>query len=223
MRINMRFTDCEELEKIVKSASPLYVLGAGLNNGKPAHRAVHDLAERGWSPIPIHPRDAGGSIDGFPIRPDTEDRTDPGIIVLFLAPLKSREVVKKMLIANKPPPTLIWFQNGAEDDMALCWLEEAGWDYVQDDCIVRFAQRRNLNVERNPLPWFKQIQNEDQSGCSVWCVHEFGEDSDKGAAELEWIGDLRDLEDSSKTVPTYIRSLKLESESLEQCARRLAK
>tara|TARA_B100001109_G_C18774369_1_gene432357 strand:+ start:120 stop:779 length:660 start_codon:yes stop_codon:yes gene_type:complete len=219
----MQFDDCEELVELVKSTRSLYILGAGLNDEKPAHRAVHDLAERGWNPIPVHPRDAGGSIGGFPIRPDTQDRTNLGVVVLFLAPSRSREVVKKMLIANAHPPTLIWFQIGAEDDMALSWLEEAGWDYVQEDCIVRFAQRRDLNIANNPLPWFKQIQDEDQSGCSIWCVHEFGEDSDKGTAELEWIGDLSDLEESSKAVPTYIRSLKLESESLEQCARRLAK
>ena len=220
---NMHCVDSGQVEEYVKSASFVHILGSGLNSERPAHTAVHDLSERGWNPIPVHIRDAGGSVGGFPIRPDMEDRSDLEIIVLFLAPERSRDVVRRLLVANTRQPSLIWFQNGAEDDIAMSWLDSAGWNYVKDDCIVRFVQRHDLIVESNPLPWFKQVQSEDESGCSVWSVHEFGEDSPKGTSELEWIGDLRDLEASPKPVPAYIRSLMKETETLEQCARRLAK
>ena len=53
-------------------------------------------------------------------------------------------------------------------------------------------------------------------------MHEFQEDSEKSETELEWIGDLRDLEFSKSSIPNYIRSLRDEGESLEECARRLA-
>ena len=48
-----------------------------------------------------------------------------------------------------------------------------------------------------------------------------GENSEKSKTELEWIGDLRDLENSIVSIPNYIRGLRNEGESLEECARRL--
>ena len=40
------------------------------NSEKPAHtKAVKELSDRGWAAAPIHPRDGGATIDGFPIRP----------------------------------------------------------------------------------------------------------------------------------------------------------
>ena len=218
----MIMSDCKRLEDLVLQTKFVHILGAGVNPEKPANSAVSDLSERGWNPIPIHPRDAGASIGGYPIRPKIEDGVLTEIVVLFLAPARAREAVKRLLITNHDSSTLIWFQHGSEDAIAESWLDDAGWNYVKNDCIVRFVQRHDLDRESEEIPWFKQIQSEDGSGCSVWSVHEFREDSVKSPTELEWIGDLRDLEFSESSIPNYIRSLRNEGESLEECARRLA-
>ena len=130
--------------------------------------------------------------------------------------------MKRLLVTNYDSPALVWFQHGSEDTVAEGWLDDAGWNYVKNDCIVRFVQRHHLTRESEVMPWFKQVQSDDASGCSVWSVHEFQEDSEKSETELEWIGDLRDLEFSKSSIPNYIRSLRDEGESLEECARRLA-
>ena len=93
---------------------------------------------------------------------------------------------------------------------------------MKDDCIIRFLNRHELVNEHIAIPWFRQVQDDDDSGCSVWSVHEFKEDCDKPLTELEWVGDLRDLEKSRLSIPNYIRGLRNEDESLEECARRLA-
>ena len=218
----MRMSDSEQLRELISQTKFVHVLGAGMNTEKPANTAISDLSERGWNPVPIHPRDAGASIVGFPIRPRIEDGVFPEVVVLFLAPERAREAVKRLLVTNYDYPALVWFQHGAEDTTAEGWLEEAGWNYVKEDCIVRFVQRQDLSRESEEIPWFKQVQSDDGSGCSVWSVHEFREDAEKSSTELEWIGDLRDLELSKSSIPNYIRSLRNEGESLEECARRLA-
>ena len=218
----MIMSDSKQLEDLVLQTKFVHILGAGVNPEKPANSAVSDLSERGWNPIPIHPRDAGASIGGYPIRPKIEDGVLTEIVVLFLAPARAREAVKRLLITNHDSPTLIWFQHGSEDAIAESWLDDAGWNYVKNDCIVRFVQRHDLTRDPELIPWFKQVQSDDGSGCSVWSVHEFQEDSEKSETELEWIGDLRDLKFSKSSIPNYIRSLRNEGEGLEECARRLA-
>ena len=220
--VSMIIDDPEQISDLVLQTRFVHILGAGLNKQKPANNAVLDISARGWNPIPIHPRDAGGSIAGYPIRPDIEDGTEPEIVVLFLAPKRARDAVKKLLIRYYEKPPLIWFQPGSEDSISEDWLENAGWDQVKNDCIVRFIQRHDLSRKPQVIPWFKQTQSEDGSGCSVWTAHEFQENSGKPETELEWIGDLRDLEYSNMSIPNYIRNLRKEGESLEECARRLA-
>ena len=214
--------DSNRLLHLVSHTKFIHILGAGLNSERPAHSAVNDLSERGWNPIPIHPRDAGASISGYPIRPMIEDGIEPEIVVLFLAPERAREAVRKLLLRNYESHPLIWFQLGAEDSISEDWLQDAGWNFVKDDCIVRFVQRHDLFREPQVIPWFKQVQSDDDSGCSVWSVHEWQEHSDKSKTELEWIGDLRDLKNSNSSIPNYIRGLRNDGESLEACARRLA-
>jgi len=56
----------------------------------------------------------------------------------------------------------------------------------------------------------------------VWTVHDPGEDAPLPSTNLEWVGDLDDLEHSTHAVPAYIRRLRQDAEDLEACARRLA-
>lgn len=218
----MQLIDGKQLIGLITSMDFVHVLGAGLNTERPAHHAVRDLSGRGWNPVPVHPTDAGGSIAGFPIRGTVEDGVPVEVIVLFLAPVRAREAVRKMLVSNYDRSPLVWFQEGAEDEIAEEWLNEAGWKFVKDDCIIRFLNRHELVNEQIAIPWFRQVQDDDDSGCSVWSVHEFKEDCDKPLTDLEWVGDLRDLEKSRLSIPNYIRGLRNEDESLEECARRLA-
>ena len=64
----MRVHDSNQLINLVSETEFMHILGAGLNSEKPANSAVKDLSERGWNPIPIHPKDAAASISGYQIR-----------------------------------------------------------------------------------------------------------------------------------------------------------
>ena len=209
----------------VEKASTIHILGAGINPEKPAHQAVHDLHQRGWRLVPVHPRDAGGSILGRPIRPSIKDEVQLEVVVFFLAPQRAREAVREIVLRQTPAAMpLLWFQPGSEDEETLEMLNEAGILHIVDDCIVRFIQRHHLNAEvpTNVTPWFLQVASPDEDGCSIWTVEDTSSSQPSPTTSLEWCGDVVDLTYSNHTVPRYIRSLQHEEETLAELAHRLA-
>ena len=214
--------DEESLVSAISDINSVHIIGAGLNKERTAHTAVGEISQRGWRVVPVHLRDAGATVSGSPIRPELEDGIELELVVLFLAPERAQKVVKKLLLKDLHHPPLIWYQPGAEDETSINWLEEAGWKVVYNDCIVRFLERNNMVISKIPLPWFRQVIDSDESGCSIWTVHEFGESSDLPVSKVEWVGDLLELEQSNHIIPKYIRGLVNENENLENCARRLA-
>ncbi|MAV19215.1 MAG: hypothetical protein CBE40_01565 [Euryarchaeota archaeon TMED280] len=214
--------DEESLVSAISDINSVHIIGAGLNKERTAHTAVGEISQRGWRVVPVHPRDAGATVSGSPIRSELEDGIELELVVLFLAPERAQKVVKKLLLKDLHHPPLIWYQPGAEDETSINWLEEAGWKVVYNDCIVRFLERNNMVISKIPLPWFRQVIDSDESGCSIWTVHEFGESSDLPVSKVEWVGDLLELEQSNHIIPKYIRGLVNENEDLENCARRLA-
>jgi hypothetical protein len=119
---------------------------------------------------------------------------------------------------------LIWLQRGAESDELSEMLEDSGLKHVKNDCIVEYITRNEMY--RDPViehkPWFRQISDEDGSGCSVWQAFEPLTEGHDFSTELEWVGDLADLEQSEHTIARYIRSLVNEDENLLEAAIRLS-
>ena len=190
----MTLTDGDQLHQKITSASVIHIFGAGINPEKPAHKAVHELSKRGWAVAPIHPKDAGATINGFPIRPCLDSGVTPEIVVLFLAPERARGVVRSLILSQDHRQfPLIWFQHGAEDEDAISALEEMGANYVIDDCIVVNCNTNDLICSNSILPqtWYLQIASEDGDGCSAWSVHS-SEAAQFGVpkTELEWVGSL---------------------------------
>lgn len=217
----------ETLRSHVTNCSTIHIYGAGLNHERPAHTAVGELSDLGWACAPIHPRDAGGTISGFPIRPSLDDGIVPEIVVLFLAPQRAQAVVRDLIVRlgheNFP---LIWFQRGAEDERSIEALDAMNAPYVANDCIVEYTGRNGLTCTHSILPqdFCLQTASEDGDGCSVWTIHSSHDAHlSRPTHGLEWIGSLDDLTCSNHTIPRYIRSLRNESETLSELAQRLTK
>ena len=222
----MRLSDGEILTSRITSSSTVHIYGAGLNKERPAHTAVKELSDRGWAISPIHPKDGGATIDGFPIRPGLDEGIIPEIVVLFLAPERARAVVRNLIIRlDKDNFPLIWFQLGAEDDDAISALEDMEVDYVFDDCLVRYCDRYDLLCSDSILPqkWCLQTASEDGDGCSIWSVHSTDSANlERPKEALEWVGSIDDLANSEHTIPRYIRSLSQSDETLYELSLRLS-
>ena len=218
--------DIVRLKSILSSTEVFHIYGAGLNTQRPAHSAVSELQGRGWAVAPIHPNDGGATIEGFPIRPKLDDGVIPKVVVLFLAPERSRAVVRNLIVRfERDVFPLVWFQLGAEDEPSRQALEEMGVPYIEHDCLVRFTERHSLNCNSSPLPqqWCLQTASEDGDGCSVWSIHSSASASlSRPSQSLEWVGSLEDLAQSNHTIPRYVRSLKNSDETLQSLALRLS-
>lgn len=215
-----------QLKSVLSSVDVIHIYGAGLNTERPAHSAVAELKQRGWAIAPIHIKDGGATIEGFPIRSELDEGLLPKVVVLFLAPERARAVVRNLIIRfSKEDFPLVWFQLGAEDEQSRQALEEMGVPYIEHDCLVRFAERHSLKCKSSPLPqqWCLQTASEDGDGCSVWRVHSSASASlPRPTQPLEWVGSLDDLAQSNHTIPRYIRSLKSSDETLQALALRLS-
>ena len=215
----------EWLDETINRAQSIHILGAGLNSTRPAHRAIHDLGNHGWRLVPIHPLDAGRTILGRVIRREIEDGIIPEIVVFFLAPKRTMEAILTMIVKyNSDQMPLIWLQRGAESDEIVEMLESNNIKHVKDDCIVEYITGNNMNKvpKGENQPWFRQIGDDDGSGCSVWQAFKPLETGSNFTTELEWAGDLEDLAKSHHTIARYIRSLTKLDETLFETAIRLS-
>ena len=200
----------------------VHIIGAGLRQDRPAHQAFHNAGHLGYRMVPVHPKDAGNTLLGRPIRPHPWIDEVPELFVLFLSPERVMSQLRSWLLEGRTIP-FIWLQPGAERDDVVGFLESANIGHSIGRCWVVTVRdgdiRCNNSIEEQK--WYLQSTSLDGSECSIWRTFECG--SEHVLTEpLEWIGDHLELSGSNETIPRYIRSLKGTDESLEEAANRLA-
>ena len=206
----------------LKQIRSVHVIGAGLNRERPAHRAFIDMKGRGYRMVPVHPRDAGSTIQGVPILPNPWASVDPELFVIFLSPERTLGLLRKWVVANRNAP-FIWLQPGAESDDVLEFLNEAGIPHSSGKCWVVTCIQNDISCE-DPLPkfpWVLQTTSTDGDHCSVWRCFPPGADL-KLDEPVGGVGGLMDLQSSDERIPRYVRSLRHDGESLLETAQRLA-
>ena len=206
----------------LRQTRSVHILGAGLNQDRPAHKAFHDMRGRGYRMIPVHPRDAGSTIEGMPIVPHPWASEEPELFVMFLSPVRTIALLRKWMIAGRHIP-FIWLQPGAESEDAIDLLRDADIPYSTGRCWVVTSLENDISCE-DPLPrlpWALQTTSTDGDECSVWRYFTAGSDFLR-EEPLEWVGDVMDLQTSNEQIPRYVRSLMEDGETLEDIAQRLA-
>ncbi|CAI8347845.1 MAG: hypothetical protein CMA41_02880 [Euryarchaeota archaeon] len=207
----------------LQTVRTVHVLGAGLRSDRPAHQAFHDAGHLGYRMVPIHPKDAGNTLLGRPIRSHPWQSSEPELFVLFLSPDRVLASLRQWLLEDRTIP-FVWLQPGAERKDVVEFLDAADIPFSQGRCWVVTVTEENLVCQQpmEGVPWYLQTVAQDGSECSLWRAFEY--ESDHVLNEpLEWVGDLYDLRDSDETIARYIRSLCQEDETLEQAAHRLSK
>jgi len=212
----------EEEDAWLADIRSVHVLGAGLRQDRPAHQAFHDAGHLGYRMVPVHPKDAGNTLLGRPIRPRPWIDDEPELFVLFLSPERVMGQLRSWLLEGRSIP-FIWLQPGAESDDVVEFLESANIGHSVGRCWVVTVRDGNIHCSDSleEQKWYLQTTSLDGSECSIWRTFDFGTQHSL-TEPLEWVGDHHDLSRSNETIPRYIRSLTGVDESLEDAAVRLA-
>jgi len=212
----------EEEDAWLADIRSVHVLGAGLRQDRPAHQAFHDAGHLGYRMVPVHPKDAGNTLLGRPIRPHPWIDDKPELFVLFLSPERVMGQLRSWLLEGRSIP-FIWLQPGAESNDVVEFLESANIGHSVGRCWVVTVRDGNIHCSDSleEQKWYLQTTSLDGSECSIWRTFDFGTQHSL-TEPLEWVGDHLDLSRSNETIPRYIRSLTGVDESLEDAAVRLA-
>ena len=212
----------EEGDAWLADICSVHIIGAGLRKDRPAHQSFHDAGHLGYRMVPVHPKDAGNTLLGRPIRPHPWTDEEPELFVLFLSPERVMALLRSWLLEGRTIP-FIWLQPGAESDDVVEFLESANIGYSVGRCWVVTVRDGEIHCKDSieEQKWYLQTTSLDGSECSIWRTFDFGTEHSL-TEPLEWVGDRLDLSRSSETIPRYIRSLAADDESLEQAAVRLA-
>ena len=157
--------------------------------------------------VPVHPKDAGSTILGRPIRSHPWASENPELFVFFLSATSVLQELRKWLIEGRNIP-FIWLQPGPESPELEEFLSDSGMDYSVGRCWVVTVNEENLTCAhplQNKPGVCKRLR-------PMAVIARLGNTSLRVPttlldAPLEWVGDLIDLQESDEMIPRYIRSL----------------
>ena len=129
----MEWQPAEAIERILKNARSIAVVGLSLDPHRPSHGVARYLQRAGYRIIPVNPNvvEVLGER-AYPRLRDVPDAID--VVDVF----RRSEFVGPILddaIAMKLPA--VWLQDGVIDEAAAQRARAAGLDVVMDDCIMR--------------------------------------------------------------------------------------
>jgi predicted CoA-binding protein len=129
-------SDDAGLERILRGARTVAVLGAKAGVNEPAFYVPAYLATRGYRVLPVNPTLTGRSLFGVPVAATLADLSTPAdVIDVFrrpeFLPGHAREILELSW-----RPAAVWFQLGIRHDGAAEMLARAGMLVIQDRCMM---------------------------------------------------------------------------------------
>lgn len=126
---------------LLEADDPLIaVVGANDNPGKFGHRIYRDLKRKGYRVVPVNPNRA--SVDGdvcYARLADLPER--PDIVNIVIPSAAARRVVDECLALGWRN---LWLQPGAETPELLQFLEQNGFNYLANACIMVQSRGRRV-------------------------------------------------------------------------------
>ncbi|NJC69365.1 CoA-binding protein [Planosporangium thailandense] len=118
--------------QILEESVTIAVVGASRNPGKPAHSVPAQMLRHGWRVIPVNPySDELWEQRAYPVLAEIPEPVD--LVNVFRPAEEAAEVVRE---AVEIGARAVWLQLGIASPEARAIAEEAGIDYVEDECIA---------------------------------------------------------------------------------------
>lgn len=134
----------DELRDLLRRARTIAVVGLSPKPIRPSHSVARYLQRAGYRIIPINP--GYEEILGERSYPTLEAAARDHAIDVVNVFRRSEHAggVVDQALALRPPPLLIWLQQGVEDHAAAQRAAAAGIPIVMDDCLA--VEHRHLEV-----------------------------------------------------------------------------
>ena len=113
-------------------ATTVAVVGANDHPRKYGNIIYRDLKAKGFTVFAVNPyRD---TVDGDPCYRTVADLPEaPTIVDFVVPPARTLDVLRE---CKELGYTTVWVQPGAEDDAVLAYLEDEGFTYLANACIM---------------------------------------------------------------------------------------
>lgn len=126
--------------EILVHAKTIAVVGASDDPGKAAHRIPARLLERGWRILPVNPNDP--EVLGVTSVASVADLPDGVDVVEVFRPSEETPDIVREVVARGIPA--VWLQAGISSQEARAVANEAGIDYVENECMGHLAVAEDL-------------------------------------------------------------------------------
>lgn len=125
-----------ELRDLLRRVRTIAVVGLSPKPVRPSHAVSRYLQRAGYRIVPVNPGHAEilGERSYPTLSAAARDHTID-VVDVFRRSEHARDVVDEA-IALRPPPQLIWLQQGVVDQAAQARAEAAGIAFVMDRCIA---------------------------------------------------------------------------------------
>ena len=123
----------ETISTLLNEGNPVIaIVGATDNPAKYGNRIYRDLKGKGYRVYPVNPtRD---TIDGDPAYADLADLPEtPDIVNYVVPPPRTLRLLKR---AKELGLMRVWVQPGAESADVMAYLNDNGFDYLANACIM---------------------------------------------------------------------------------------
>ncbi|MBW7916889.1 MAG: CoA-binding protein [Trueperaceae bacterium] len=141
-----------DLRRILEESRVVAVLGASTKDEKPAHFVPAYLMRHGYRILPVNPAATGAELFGSAVRATLAELDTPvDVVDVFRRPADIPAHLPDLL-AMRPLPKVVWFQQGIRNDAAAATLAAAGIEVVQDRCMLEEHERLvGAGAGRSPL------------------------------------------------------------------------
>lgn len=120
---------------ILRRARRIATVGMSGDEAKPAHRIPRQLLEAGFEVLPVNPE--ADEILGLPVYASLSDVPGPIDVVQVFRPAPDAPEITREAV--KAGAGAVWLQDGIVSAEARAIAEEAGLDYVENNCMGRVS------------------------------------------------------------------------------------
>jgi uncharacterized protein len=124
-----------DLVSYLRKKNPVMALvGATNQSEKFGNIILRDMRAKGYTVVPINPR--ATTVEGLKAWPDLTSAVREHLIGLVVYVIPPRLTLESLAEANELGLKQVWVQPGAGDNAVRTYLDEHGFDYLMDACVM---------------------------------------------------------------------------------------